>query len=224
MRRTLITALVAAGMVGAALFILKPSFSPAEAAKESLIAPPASLASPQLPVAQVVLFSSGVGYFQREGAVEGNARVDLSFPAQDINDLIKSMVLQDLGGGHVSAVSYDSHDPIDKTLKSFAVNLTTNPSLAQILNQARGEKLEVVLQQSNTAQPGTLTGAIIGIEHQRQPAGKETFIEVDVLNPWGAEGVRSGKLGDVPGVRFFKPVLYTGFKRALDGFTRCPDM
>jgi len=44
--------------------------------------------------------------------------------------------------------------PSTKTLKSFAVNLTTNPSLAQILNQARGEKLEVVLQQSNTAQPG----------------------------------------------------------------------
>ena len=36
-------------------------------------------ASPQLPIAQVVLFSSGVGYFQREGDVEGNARIDLSY-------------------------------------------------------------------------------------------------------------------------------------------------
>src|SRR5262249_12652669 len=108
--------------------------------------PALKAASPQLPVAQVVLFSSGVGYFQREGEVDGNARVDLAFPVQDINDLLKSMVLQDLGGGHVAAVSYDSHDPIDKTLKSFAVNLTTNPSLAQILDQARGEKVEVVLQ------------------------------------------------------------------------------
>ena len=55
-----------------------------------------------LPISQVVLFSSGVGYFQREGDVDGNTRVDLSFPVQDINDLIKSMVLQDLGGGHVT--------------------------------------------------------------------------------------------------------------------------
>ena len=30
-----------------------------------------------------------------------------------------------------------------------------------LLNQTRGEKLEVVLQQSNTAQPGTLTGSVI---------------------------------------------------------------
>src|SRR5262245_61636853 len=53
----------------------------------------------QLPIGQVVLFSSGVGYFQREGQIEGTARVDLSFPVTDINDLIKSMVLRDLDGG-----------------------------------------------------------------------------------------------------------------------------
>src|SRR5712691_10192926 len=81
----------------------------------------------QLPIAQVILFSSGVGYFQREGAVEGNTRVDLSFPGSDINDLLKSLVLQDLGGGKISTISYDSPDPIEKTLKSFALDLTNNP-------------------------------------------------------------------------------------------------
>src|SRR3954453_11629312 len=104
-----------------------------------------SVKSVQLPIGQVVLFSSGVGYFQREGNVEGNARVDLSFPVSDINDLLKSMVVRDLDGGFVSTVSYDSNAPIEKTLKSFAVNLTTNPSFTDILNQARGEKAEVAL-------------------------------------------------------------------------------
>ena len=93
-------------------------------------------------MAQVILYSSGVGYFQREGEVEGSTRVDLSFPVQDINDLLKSMVLQDLGGGRVSAVSYDSQAPIDKTLRSFAIDLTSNPTFGQILNQGRGEKVE----------------------------------------------------------------------------------
>src|SRR5438445_60775 len=102
----------------------------------------ATRSAPALPISQCVLFSSGVGYFQREAEIEGNTRVDLTFPVTDINDLLKSMVLQDMGGGHVAAVSYESHDPIDKTLKSFAVNLTQNPSYGQILNQARGEKVE----------------------------------------------------------------------------------
>src|SRR5262245_43719921 len=52
-----------------------------------------------LPIRQVVLFNSGVGYFQREGTVDGNSRVDLSFPTSDVNDLLKSLILQDLGGG-----------------------------------------------------------------------------------------------------------------------------
>src|SRR5262249_18844084 len=80
-----------------------------------------------LPIKNVGLFSSGVGYFQRKGDVEGNARVDLTFQVRDINDLIKSMVVQD-DKGIVSAVSYDSLDPVDRTLKSFAVNLTNNPT------------------------------------------------------------------------------------------------
>src|ERR1700722_12636155 len=86
----------------------------------------------QLPIGQVVLFSSGVGYFQREGEVEGTARVDLSFPVTDINDLLKSMVLRDLDGGHISTVSYDSNAPVERTLKSFAINLTGNPTFGAI--------------------------------------------------------------------------------------------
>ncbi|HWG46805.1 MAG TPA: DUF4139 domain-containing protein [Gemmataceae bacterium] len=170
----------------------------------------------QLPIGQVVLFSSGVGYFQREGTVEGNARVDLSFPVTDINDLLKSMVLRDLDGGHISTVSYDSNAPIERTLKSFAVNLTTNPTFSQILNQARGEKVEVVLQQTNATQPGTLTGTLIGCEKQKQAVGGKDTVEVELLNMWCADGMRSLKMPEVQRVRFLNPILDSEFKKALE--------
>src|SRR5579885_3221055 len=67
---------------------------------------------PNLPIRDIVLFNSGVGYFQREGSVEGDARVDLQFPAGEVNDLLKSLVLQDLGQGNISTISYDSLEPI----------------------------------------------------------------------------------------------------------------
>ena len=47
-------------------------------------------ASAALPLNQVILFNNGIGYFQREGEIDGSARVDLSFPATDVNDLIKA--------------------------------------------------------------------------------------------------------------------------------------
>src|SRR5262245_38029898 len=111
-----------------------------------------------LPIKQVVLFNSGVGYFQREGDVDGNAKVDLTFPVSDINDLLKSLVLQDLGGGRVSTVSYDSHEPIDRILRSFALDLNNNPTFSQLLNQARGEKIEILHREKKDAQPVKLTG------------------------------------------------------------------
>src|SRR5207253_5145160 len=134
-------ATVAGALALGGFFALKPSNPPAGPAEAP--APAAPAAWPQLPVAQAILYSSGVGYFQREGMVEGSTRVDLTFPVQDVNDLLKSMVLQDLGGGVISAVSYDSQAPVERILQSFAVNLTGNPGFGAILGQARGEKVEV---------------------------------------------------------------------------------
>jgi hypothetical protein len=169
-----------------------------------------------LPITQVVLFNSGVGHFTRSGEVDGDARVDLSFPEQDINDLIKSMTLRDLSPtGRVAAVTYDSHDPIDRTLASFAINLNNSPSLAQILTQARGEQVEVTLVNTAT-QPGSLTGKIIGVEQQQAPSKDGPPVPVSVLNLWCAEGVRAVKLGEVQRLRFANPALENEVRRALE--------
>ncbi|HKI33557.1 MAG TPA: DUF4139 domain-containing protein [Gemmataceae bacterium] len=220
MRRTWLLAPLAGALALGGFLALKPSNSPAG---DPPPAAAAQVAGPSLPVAQAILYSSGVGYFQREGSVEGNTRIDLTFPVQDINDLLKSMVLQDLNGGVISAVSYDSQAPIEKTLQSFAVNLTGNPGFGAVLGQARGEKVEVTLQQGNAAQPGNVTGTIIGVEKQKQQVGKDSAVEVELLNLWCAEGMRSVKLTDVQRVRFLNPVLEGEFRRALETLAQSHD-
>ena len=105
MRRTwLLAAVVLAGSVVVTVLCFTPRSGARAAVKASGEAEVAKAVA--LPIGQVVLYSSGVGYFQREGTVEGSARVDLSFPTSDINDLLKSLVVRDLDGGQVAAVSY----------------------------------------------------------------------------------------------------------------------
>ena len=215
MRRVLLVAIVAALVTGGVVwFSTKSARVQADTEPGGGGAP--AVRTPQLPIAQVVLFSSGVGYFQREGVVEDNARIDLSFPVTDINDLLKSMVLRDLDGGHISTVSYESNAPVERTLKSFAINLTGNPSLAGILNQARGEKIEAVTQQ------GTVAGAVVGIEKQQVVAGKNTA-EAELLNLWCADGMRSLKLSEVQRLRFLNPILDGEFKKALETLAQSHD-
>ena len=172
-------------------------------------------ASVNLPLTRVVLFNSGVGYFSRSGAVEGEARVDLTFPEGDVNDLLKSMVLEDFGKGRVSAVSYDSREPIARTLSSFAVNLTGNPTFSGIVGQMRGERIEVSVSPTASNQPGKLTGTIVGVEHQKVPVGSQA-IDAEVLNMWCAEGMRAIKFGDIQALRFSNPVIESEFRRALE--------
>jgi hypothetical protein len=93
---------------------------------------------PDLPVTRIVMFSSGVGYFQRDGFVAGQTTLSLHFPADQVNDLLKSLIVQDRGNGQVSVVNYDNRNPIERTLKTFALDLTGDPSLAQLLSQSRG--------------------------------------------------------------------------------------
>ena len=213
MRRTL---LVVAGsglavVGGLTTYFLCPSKLPADPPKPTAalnhVAAAPSETSAQLPIGQVVLFSSGVGYFQREGQIDGDARVDLSFPTQDINDLIKSMVLRDLDGGHISAVSYDSNAPVEKTLQSFAVNLSANPTFGQVLESgARREgRSGVAAVQRGPARHDDRRRHGRREAKGRRPA--RTPVEVEQLNLWCADGMRSVKLADVQRVRFLNPIM-----------------
>src|SRR5262245_21684210 len=99
----------------------------------------------EVPVKAVVLFSSGVGYFEHFGTVKGDASTELMFKSNQINDILKSLVLQDLDGGKVGTITYPSQDPIARTLKSFQVDLSGNPPLGELLNQLRGSQVTVTI-------------------------------------------------------------------------------
>jgi hypothetical protein len=197
---------------------MRPLFTSTAAALALLLAvapcpaqPPARPGAAELPVTRVVLFRSGVAYYQRDGQVNGTARIDLAFPVNDINDLLKSLILQDAGNGQVRAVSYDNRSPVEKTLKSFAIDLTGNPTLGQLLGQVRGERVEVALPAVNP-----VTGVIVGVEKQKQPLGKDQVVEVEQLNLLTADGLRGVPLSQVQRVRFLKEALEQEFRKALE--------
>jgi hypothetical protein len=161
-----------------------------------------------LPMKRVVMFSSGVAFFEHNGEVSGDARVELKFNVRDVNDLLKSMVVQDLGGGQVSAVNYASRDPITRTLKTFAIDLTTNPTLADLLAQIRGERVEIEAA-------SRITGTILGVEKRTVKVGDNDTVEVSILNLLTDEGLRSVSLETVGRIRLLNPKLDEELRQAL---------
>ncbi|MCD6121649.1 MAG: hypothetical protein J7K04_07420 [Spirochaetales bacterium] len=183
-------------MVLVSALALQAAFLTAEGEAESMV-----------PLKKVVLFSSGVGYFERDGYVEGNASLELSFNTDQINDILKSIVLRDFDGGSVSRINYASKDPLNKALKAFSVDLSGNPGLPSILNQTRGEPVEVTSESK-------LKGKIISVESTAVSTaeGENTVYS---LNLWTDEGIVNIKLTDIKDIRFLNPALNEEFKEAL---------
>lgn len=172
----------------------------------------------EVPVKAVVLFSSGVGYFEHFGNVQGDGSTELRFKTEQINDILKSLVLQDLDGGKVNVITYPSQDPIAKTLASFQVNLSGNPPLAELLNQLRGARVSI------TAQGDRLEGTILGVETKRRPAGeKGEPIEVRVLNVLNGATIRSIALDDVRTIELEDPQLQEELAKALAALAQSRD-
>ena len=132
------------------------------------------------------------------------------------------MVLEDFNGGRIAAVSYDSREPIARTLSSFAINLNGNPTFAGIVSQMRGERVEVVAH----ARRGQPAGQAHGRHRRRREAEgarrATTTVDAEVLNMWCAEGLRAVKLPDVQQLRFANPVIESEFRRALDVLALSP--
>lgn len=129
-----------------------------------------------VPVTRVVLFSSGVGYFEHTGSITGTATTELPFKTEQINDVLKSLVVMDLGGGRISTVSYPNKDPLARVLRSFEVDITANPSLEELLNQLRGAAVRLWT-------PSEVTGKVLGVETRRRdlPDG-QGVVEEAILN------------------------------------------
>jgi hypothetical protein len=162
-----------------------------------------------IPIQRVVMFSSGVAFFEHNGQVEGNAEVELKFNVKDINDLLKSMVLQDEGGGRISTVSYASKDPITRTLGTFSIDLTSNPTLADLLSQIRGEQIEIDA-------PTKIVGTILGVEKRQVPAGKDgAVVEVSYVNLLTEDGLRSVSLENVGRIKISNAKLDAELRQAL---------
>lgn len=125
----------------------------------------------QLPIRRVILYSNGVAYVERRGFVTGNAEVNLSFKQSQVDDVLKSMIVLDLGQGKIGAVSYNSSAPASARTAEipFTIDAETveGGGISGVLSQMQGAKVIV------NSLKGTASGSILTVEKRVVPADKE---------------------------------------------------
>jgi hypothetical protein len=163
----------------------------------------------KLPLRRVVLYKSGIGYFQHDGRVRGNEEVEIDLTSGQLNDVLKSLTALDFSGGRIVGASYNSQEPAGHQLQSLPVPVAANTTLVSLLEELRGARLEV----RNSA--GAFTGRLLSVEEKsrREGAAEIKFNQISLFGDGGQ--VRTFTLDSGTTFRFADRDLEMELTRAL---------
>jgi hypothetical protein len=170
----------------------------------------ASVFAADLPVRQVVLYKHGVGYFERAGQLSPGESARLEFKASEMNDVLKSLTLEEQGGGKVSGVRYDSSEPLSQRLGEFPFQIGNGQPLSAVLDQLKGARVE--LKFSDTV-AGAIVGARIVPADDKHPEREQITLLLD------SGDLRNFDLAAATSLRFADPKLQLQFKDYLTTLT-----
>jgi hypothetical protein len=139
------------------------------------------MTSTATPITRVVLYKHGVGYFERQGTVEGDTVLTLTFKQAEVSDVLKSLTVLDLDGGHVASVSYDATRPLDQLLAEIDLHIPDQESLVGLLPQIKGARIAL-----HPAE-GRVEGILLGVDSSQRdtPAGAVRTVLVSLLTDSG---------------------------------------
>ena len=130
----------------------------------------------RLPVTRVILYKNGVGYFEHAGQVRDSQDVNVEFTTAQLNDVLKSLTVLDLGKGRITGVSYNSNAPLERRLGSLHLAVGENPTTAQFLDALRGARLEV------RSGSESASGRLLSIDEREIPIKGDQKITVDQIS------------------------------------------
>ena len=171
---------------------------------------PASAPGARLPVRRVVLYKSGIGYFEHLGRVSGAQTVSIDLTSGQLDDVLKSLTTVDLGGGQVTGITYNTEAPLEEQLRKLRLPLGADVSRTALLEALRGARVEV------RAAGAIVPGRILGVD-SRVRGKDETQRTIDELTIVGEGGdVRTFELGPGVGVTIVEGELRRDLGQYLD--------
>ncbi|MFI5001100.1 MAG: DUF4139 domain-containing protein [Reyranellales bacterium] len=137
------------------------------AALLSLFAFPTFAFAQDLALKRVMLSSGGLGYFEYEAAVEGDATLKLTVSLEQVDDVLKSLVVYD-DKGAVGGLSLPGREPLAQAFKDLPFDQAALDSPAALL--------------------ATLKGAQISVGGSRAISGRIVSVEEDTVSLGGDKG------------------------------------
>jgi hypothetical protein len=149
-----------------ALLLVMPAPMVGQSAPRQAEGPPDAL-----PIRRVVLYKTGIGYFEHLGRVRDRQDVTIRFTSAQLNDVLKSLTAIDLGQGQISGISYNSVAPLEQRLGALRLPLGRAATTAGLLDALRGARVEVTRDGAST------TGRLLSVERTPRGTGADRILQ-----------------------------------------------
>ncbi|MEM7798106.1 MAG: histidine kinase dimerization/phospho-acceptor domain-containing protein [Chloroflexota bacterium] len=110
----------------------------------------------QLNIRKLTLYKQGIGYFEREGTLDGSTTT-LVVSRENINDTLKSLRVVDRSGGQVLGVDYETPADKEQLLNDLPIKLENRSTMVSLLQSLKGSYVNLNLN-PDSAQAGRLIG------------------------------------------------------------------
>lgn len=179
-----------------------------------IVALAAVLALPGLAQAQdlilkrVMLSSGGLGYFEYEATVEGDAVLKLTVSLEQVDDVLKGLVVYDDKGG-IGGLSLPGREPLRQVFKDLPFEESSLSSPASLLSTLKGAQISV-------GGGRAMSGRVVSVEQEASTIndGKATIrrTRVTLLTD---RGLQQFILEDAENLQFTDPALREKIAQAL---------
>ncbi len=167
------------------LIIGFPALSAGEGSTETISAAPP--VNSDIPVKAVTLYSAGLAQIVHETTVSGDEVLYLPVEYGDVNDVLKSLRVEDLDGGRVDAVNFTSGNPLSSVLSDLRVDPSGSPGITAFLRRTQGEAVRV------STPEGVFSGAIFSVEESSAADGEIRTV-LNLMTSGGLESVDISRL------------------------------
>lgn len=181
------------------------------AAAVALLAVPAAAAEP-LALKRVLLSTGGVGYFEYEARVTGDETLNLAVPLDQVDDVMKSIVVYDDKGG-IGEISLPGREPLAAAFREMPFGPEALSSPADLLNALRGAEVRVEGARA-------LSGRILSVVAETSKDKDGAQITRHRVSLMTAAGVRQFLLEEADGLQFADPALQSKLDSALAALAR----
>ena len=163
-----------------------------------------------IPLKRVTLYKHGIGHFERRGKFKGPGEIELLCGPEDIDDMLKSLLVLNVEGGGLAAVTYDSAKTLPARLSEFGFDLRKCHGLLELIAQIKGSPV--------TIKVGTqkVEGRVAGLDEVEQAVGENKVIEQQLLLYCGGAALRRYGFSTISEITLNDPHLASEIQQQLE--------